>query len=141
MTTTTEVTTRPPHPDKPEADIEAPEVIIAAEVIEDVLNLVDSDSGSPCSMNSSPGRPAARKDREENGPFKLISFDELGDWTEVHEKQWGRIMRFKSLVIQVFTRSITNNHSKEGAAKILFMERRDGNGSGWCWITLMACQP
>jgi hypothetical protein len=41
------------------------------------------------------------------------------------------IMQFKSLIIQVFLRNITNNHSREDAAKILFMGHRNGTGSGW----------
>jgi hypothetical protein len=40
-------------------------------------------------------------------------------------------MRFKSLVIQVLTRDITNDHRAEGAARILFMQHENGNGSGW----------
>jgi hypothetical protein len=39
-------------------------------------------------------------------------------------------MRLKSLVVQVFTRSITNNHSPKDAAGILFARHRHGYGSG-----------
>ena len=34
-------------------------------------------------------------------------------------------------MVQVLTRSITNNFSKEDAAKVLFREHRHGTGSGW----------
>lgn len=36
-----------------------------------------------------------------------------------------------SLMVQVLTRSITNNFSKDDAAKVLFREHRNGTGSGW----------
>jgi hypothetical protein len=40
------------------------------------------------------------------------------------------IMRLKSLVVQVFIRDITNNHSPERATEILFAHHRHGSGSG-----------
>ena len=36
-----------------------------------------------------------------------------------------------SLIIQVLTRSIVNNHSPECAAGILFQDHPRGHGSGW----------
>ena len=39
-------------------------------------------------------------------------------------------MRLKSLVVQVFARSIRNNHSPQRAAEILFAHHRHGTGSG-----------
>ena len=39
-------------------------------------------------------------------------------------------MRLKSLVVQVFARSITNNHSPQDAAALLFADHRYGTGSG-----------
>jgi hypothetical protein len=36
-----------------------------------------------------------------------------------------------SLMVQVLTRSITNNFSKEDAAKVLFRDHSHGTGSGW----------
>jgi hypothetical protein len=38
-------------------------------------------------------------------------------------------MRLKSLVIQVFTRCITNDHSPQDAAKLLFADDPFGTGS------------
>jgi hypothetical protein len=46
-------------------------------------------------------------------------------------RHWNVIMRLKSLLVQVFVRDITNNHSKADAAAILFVEHRHGTGSGW----------
>jgi hypothetical protein len=36
-----------------------------------------------------------------------------------------------SLIIQTLVRSITNSHSSDDAATILFREHRMGTGSGW----------
>jgi hypothetical protein len=38
-------------------------------------------------------------------------------------------MRLRSLVVQVFTRRISNNHSKPDAAAILFARHPYGHGS------------
>ena len=47
-------------------------------------------------------------------------------------KYWDAINEAMSLVIQVLLRRITNNHSAEGAAKVLFREHRYGTGG--CWL-------
>ena len=46
-------------------------------------------------------------------------------------KYHGEVMEAYSIIIQVLTRLITNNHSPEDAAKILFREHRRGTGSRW----------
>jgi len=38
-------------------------------------------------------------------------------------RYWNRIQSFEGLVVQVFTHDITIDHSKEDAARILFLER------------------
>lgn len=52
---------------------------------------------------------------------------ELANTTFPH---WNLALRLKALMIQVLVRDITNNHSKEDAAAILFAHQRYGHGSG-----------
>jgi hypothetical protein len=117
-----------------DAGAEDQEVIIAAEVIEDLLHLVEPNKRLDVLNELVTRETAARKDRVENGPLKWMKFDDAS--VAAHEaspgwRYWNHIMRFKSLVIQVFTRNITNNHSPADAAKILFMQHRNGAGSRW----------
>ena len=44
-------------------------------------------------------------------------------------RNFNATMRLRSLVIQVLVRCVTNNHSKEDAAALLFVEHRYGYGS------------
>jgi hypothetical protein len=46
-------------------------------------------------------------------------------------RYWHDIKRFKSLIIQVFVRDITIDHSEKDAAKVHFMQHPNGHGSGW----------
>jgi hypothetical protein len=46
-------------------------------------------------------------------------------------KHWHAEMEAKSLIVQVLTRTITNNHSPDNAARVLFREHPTGTGSGW----------
>jgi hypothetical protein len=64
-------------------------------------------------------------------PVKPVRLDELDD-QKPGLKYRNAIMEAVSLVIQVFVRCITNNHSDEDAAKILFREHR--HGTGGCWL-------
>jgi hypothetical protein len=46
-------------------------------------------------------------------------------------KNWRAENEAVSLIIQTLVRSITNSHSSDDAATILFREHRMGTGSGW----------
>jgi hypothetical protein len=46
-------------------------------------------------------------------------------------RHWHATFRLESLIVQVLTRGIRNNHSADNAAKILFADRPNGTGSGW----------
>jgi hypothetical protein len=46
-------------------------------------------------------------------------------------KNWHAENEAVSLIIQTLVRSITNSHSSDDAATILFREHRMGTGSGW----------
>ena len=61
-------------------------------------------------------------------PLRFISFSELD---QVSLENWHAVKEAASLNVQVLVRSITNNHSPDDAAKVLFREHRMGTGSGW----------
>jgi hypothetical protein len=98
-----------------------------AEVVESLLNLMPTKTRMDVLRLAVANEEAAIKDREAHGPFKLISFAEL---MRTPLKPMAPVMRLKSLVVQVFTRSITNNHSPKDAARLLFARHRHGYGSG-----------
>jgi hypothetical protein len=50
------------------------------------------------------------------GRLKSLSATDSKSWSAHDEKRWQTEMAFKSLVVQVFTRTITNNHSPADAA-------------------------
>jgi hypothetical protein len=45
-------------------------------------------------------------------------------------RHWNVVMRLKALLVQMFVRSIVNNHSPETAAALLFGHHQFGTGSG-----------
>jgi hypothetical protein len=55
----------------------------------------------------------------------------VSDFDPAEFKFWHAEKEAASLIIQVLVRSITNNHSKDDAARVLFREHRMGTGSGW----------
>jgi hypothetical protein len=63
-----------------------------------------------------------------NKPIRFIS---PGDFDPAMFKNWRAEKEAASLIIQVLVRSITNNHSPENAAKVLFRDHLRGTGSGW----------
>jgi len=108
-----------------------------AEVIKDVLWLVPMDRRAEVLALATKTEEAERKKREANGGrIKATA------WTEQTLENFksspgfrhsSAITRLQSLVVQVFVRDITNNHSAEDAAQILFAPHPYGNGSGLLW--------
>jgi hypothetical protein len=61
-----------------------------------------------------------------------LTFIDFSNWDSVPAALERRAKKEAvSLLIQVLTRWITRDHSKEEAARILFREHRHGRGSGW----------
>jgi hypothetical protein len=59
---------------------------------------------------------------------------DAGDDTDLPPPRNARIFEAQSVIVQVFTRAITNHHSSAGAAAILFRPHRERGqpaGSGW----------
>ena len=73
-------------------------------------------------------RLVAREIERIEKPIRLIS---VGDFDPAMFENWHAVKEAASLIIQVLVRSITNNHSPNDAAKVLFREHRRGTGSGW----------
>lgn len=103
------------------------EVNIAADAIEDVLRLVEPGIRMDV-LKALVDRETKAAAERADGELRSM---ELCDWTPDDEGRFRAEMTFKSLVVQTFVREITNNHSNEDAARILFREHPDGNGSGW----------
>jgi hypothetical protein len=101
--------------------------MVAGEVIDDLLNLVPRHKRLDV-LNAAIAKELARKTK----PLLIPVTEFVDSWVQSPRRRyWHDIMRFESLVVQVFTRNITNNHSKEDAANVLFARHRNGHGSGW----------
>jgi hypothetical protein len=115
-----------------ESDKDIVNVQAWAEIIEDMLALMPPDSRIEVLRLAVQKEEAARKERAGN-PYSLHFMDavELQKYKNSPGfRHWNAIMRLKSLVVQVFVRDITNDHSPADAAKILFAHHRHGHGSG-----------
>jgi hypothetical protein len=96
-----------------------------AEVLEDVFRLIPKELRSEVfSLISS------KKELFEGPAFPILSFANLNNTDTPGFRNWHTIMRLESLVVQVFARRVTNNNSKQDAAKLLFAEQQYGSGSG-----------
>lgn len=125
MSETTELTT---------TQTEDREIAVAAEVLEDFLHLVEPDKRLAVLTMAVVKEEAAIEKRGKNGLLDWLPMDEDSMAAYRASPGWryhNRIQKFKSLIIQVFTRDITNDNSPEGAARLLFMHHANGNGSGW----------
>jgi len=115
----------------PETDKDVENVEAWAEVIEDLLYLVPPDKRSELLALAGRNEEAKRKEREERGRFILRNALELmADMdTRPGIRHWNAIMRLKSLIVQVFVRDITIDHSPQDAERILFAQHPHGTGS------------
>jgi hypothetical protein len=108
------------------------EVMVTAKVIEDLLFLVAPSKRIEVLKQAVSNEEAASCGRHETGGLEVWTIADLPETRSCPGwRYWNSIMQFKSLIIQVFLRNITNSHSKEDAAKILFMGHSNGTGSGW----------
>jgi hypothetical protein len=115
---------------KAETDSDVGNVEAWAAIIEDMLFLMPDDRRMQVLQLALQKEAAAVKEREQHGlRFRPHAFND--DWKKSPGiKHWHTIMRLKSLIIQVFARNITNEHSREEAARILFATHPHGDGSG-----------
>ena len=101
-------------------------IVIWREAIEDALFCV------PPSIRGEVLAELAEKEKERaaSEPFTVWTMDDLMKPCE-SDGLFNHIAEATSLIVQVLVRSITNSHSKEDAAKILFREHRHGTGGRW----------
>src|SRR5262245_60180101 len=99
-----------------------------ASVIEDMLHLVPTRCRLPVLQLALEQEDAAIKEREKH-PNGLVFVQFDGESLAHDLRHWHTEMRLISLLVQVFVRRITNNHSKNDAGKILFAHHPYGHGS------------
>ena len=101
-----------------------------AEVIKQVFHLVPVDDRLALLALVARNEQAERKEREQSGG--ALKYVDISKWDDSTPglRHWHTIMKLESLVVQVFVRRITNNHSKKDAAQILFARHPHGSGSG-----------
>jgi hypothetical protein len=93
-----------------------------AEVVKDIMYIMPEKLRIPILTLAIETEEAERPVRNFDKPIHFVSSDRL--------RYRHSIMRLRSLVIQVFTCHIVNNHSPEEATKILLAHHRHGHGSG-----------
>jgi hypothetical protein len=113
-------------PMKSETSDDVKNVEAWAEVIRDVLWLMPIERRAEVLALVTENEEAERKERTGRITATPYSFG-LKDTPGL--RHWDTIMRLKSLVVQVFVRSISNNHSPKEAAEILFAPHPHGSGS------------
>src|ERR1700758_4958965 len=104
-----------------------------AELIADILKRIPADKRTVVLALATKNEEAAKQGRGARGgvPPTLTSAEFVRGWEgSPRAYHWHAIMRLKSLMIQVFARDISNNHSGPDAKKILFAPHRHGTGSG-----------
>jgi hypothetical protein len=112
-----------------ETDNDVENIEAWAEIIEDLLFCAPPDKRTEILATATKNEETARKRREANGGFVIMTAADF-DVNSPGLRHWNAIMRLKSLLVQVFARNITNNHSPADAAKLLFAPHRHGTGSG-----------
>ena len=98
-----------------------------SEIIEDLLTLVPPDKRMEVLQLALANEKAEMVERAKNDGLRVVQYSETNLAHSL--RHWNVKMRLKSLIIQVFTRNIRNNHSPEDAAKILFAKHPYGRGS------------
>jgi hypothetical protein len=95
-----------------------------AEVIGDLLHLAPSDCRAAVLALAAKNDEAERAEREANGGWLEVDLSKPPDLSS-----WRAIMWLKSLVVQVFVRTIKTIHHPKDAAKLLYAHHEWGHGS------------
>jgi hypothetical protein len=113
-----------------ETDKDIENVEAWAEVVADLLHHVPPDKRADVLELATKNEQAEALEREVNGEIMFgITFVNFGRLDEPGQRHWNAIERLKSLLVQIFVRDITNNNSRQDAARILFVHHRHGTGS------------
>jgi hypothetical protein len=111
-----------PQPSEDKRDIENVEAW--AEIFRNILHLTPIERRAEVLALVSKNNEAERA-----AGVRILSAAEFCDPNTPGLRNWHIIMRLASLVIQVFTRRIVNNHSAKEATAILFAPHPYGRGS------------
>src|SRR3954464_13561068 len=101
-----------------------------AEIVADALFLAPPDRRAEILALAVQNEEVEQRDRDTNGPFKVVKYADINLNTPRH-RHWNVIMRLKSLIVQVFVRDVTNDHSPDEAENLLFARQRFGAGSAY----------
>src|SRR5215475_10773448 len=86
-----------------------------AVVISHILHLMPTEQRATVLELALKDEECEKAKREEDD--EIIMIDDLGWKNSPGARHWNAIMRLKALVIQVFARNVTNNHSPTDAAE------------------------
>src|SRR5262249_17273067 len=112
----------------PETDHDIENVEAWAEIIGDLLHHVPPDKRTDVLALASKNEEIEAQEREANGGLRWLTLSD--EWkNKPRHRHWNAITRLKSLLVQIFVRDITNNHSSQDARDILFVEHPHGTGS------------
>jgi hypothetical protein len=101
-----------------------------AEIIGDMLWAVPRELHEDVLQLALSRQQDLKRRADENGGVLCWGPADTKNWLQSPGIQsYGAIMRLKALLIQIFVRNITNNHSAEDAAKLLFSRQRFGTGT------------
>jgi hypothetical protein len=95
-----------------------------AEVIRAPLHLMPTGCRAAVLALAARNEGVARKEAETTGGWIKIDLTKPPDFSH-----WHAVMRLKSLVVQVFVRTIKTNHHPAKAAKLLYAHHKWGYGS------------
>ena len=115
------------------------DITIAAAVIEDLLHMLPGEKRAAVLAKAADVEETQRKEREKHGGWLLMSAAEL-QADKNSQRYWNKIMKLKALVAYSFVRTITNSHSAEDAARLLFGRHHGAPGSG-CLLEYMRRLP
>jgi hypothetical protein len=100
-----------------------------AEVIGDILFHVPAWHRAAVLALATKNEEAEQQERAKHGGIRVLCLSEL-NVDKPGMRHWNAIMRLKSLLVQIFVRDISNDHSEQDAARILYSRQPYGNGSG-----------
>jgi hypothetical protein len=117
-----------------------------AEVISDLLHRAAPEERVKILKLAVAKEEKEEAERQAGDPNELRVID-AGDLANMEFRCWRGEMAIKAAVAYTFVRDITNNHSHEEAARLLFREHRTCPGSGhldqyleWEWVKAEAHQ-
>jgi hypothetical protein len=105
-------------------------IVIWREAMEEALFCVPPSIRGEVLAELSEKEKERAAQRAAHGPFVVLTMADLAKPCD-HDGLFNHIAEATSLIVQVLVRSITNEHSAEDAAKILFREHRRGTGGRW----------